>query len=641
MGGRSLVRINSETVITDPYNVHRPGRTRNTVDHSTEPAVRQPMQKEIKFSTRWQFLPGMAYGLKQSVMVGSFQVAIDERFDFGPLDTAMEEIVIEQPPEADKGTSAAEQLAGRAAHWAVAIQRQNRIPLSHKYHVRLAEKPKGPISTWFVALPVSAPKALEAALAWVAETLNLFLSQDAIADESLALARESNERLKDRLRPFAMSGQNPIYIFQAALDSEVPVRPVADGILALGQGVRQRWLSSTISDSTSYIGVMLARDKVASAAVLRQFGLPVPTHGRALSPEQAAEVAARLGYPVVVKPTDQDQGRGVYSDLRDKAAVLQAFEQARRYSKNIIVEKHFVGDGHRLTVSHGRVVSATKKLPGGVTGDGIQTVGQLVEQIRGQPPKRELYAPVRPLLELDEEAVSMLAQQGLTPASVPESERFIALRRRNNATSGGVTIGLSLEQVHPDNIRLATRAAAALRLDYAGVDLLTPDISKSWLETGALICEVNAQPQMGRKAVSDSLSDLMVENGRIPVHLAIVSGADPRPTHVAVTRFAKKMGCDGVATADGVWIDNECLVQKPESTFHSARILLTALETKAAFCVMTAEDVMSFGLPTDYYDSVRLLIGTHQSANRAAIFTHVIQLIKLHTDQIRSVPALD
>jgi hypothetical protein len=60
-----------------------------------------------------------------------------------------------------------------------------------------------------------------------------------------------------------------------------------------------------------------------------------------------------------------------------------------------------------------------------------------------------------------------------------------------------------------------------LRLDLAGVDLLVPDIARSWRETGGGICEVNAQPQLSGHLPRSLLPKLVSRRGRIPVVVLI------------------------------------------------------------------------------------------------------------------------
>ena len=49
-----------------------------------------------------------------------------------------------------------------------------------------------------------------------------------------------------------------------------------------------------------------------------------------------------------------------------------------------------------------------------------------------------------------------------------------------------------------------------LDLDLAGVDLIIPDLSRSWTECGALICEINARPEIGRNT-TPTIHDRMLD----------------------------------------------------------------------------------------------------------------------------------
>jgi carbamoyl-phosphate synthase large subunit len=68
---------------------------------------------------------------------------------------------------------------------------------------------------------------------------------------------------------------------------------------------------------TSAAAIDLAEDRGAFGEVLRNAGLPAPAFGLATSFEQAREIAARIGYPVLVRPSYVLGGRGmeiVYDD---------------------------------------------------------------------------------------------------------------------------------------------------------------------------------------------------------------------------------------------------------------------------------------------------------------------------------------
>ncbi|MGH2764357.1 MAG: carbamoyl-phosphate synthase large subunit [Actinomycetota bacterium] len=68
---------------------------------------------------------------------------------------------------------------------------------------------------------------------------------------------------------------------------------------------------------TSPVSIDLAEDRTKFGALLTRLGIRHPPHGHAASPEEAAAVAARVGYPVVVRPSYVLGGRAmeiVYTD---------------------------------------------------------------------------------------------------------------------------------------------------------------------------------------------------------------------------------------------------------------------------------------------------------------------------------------
>jgi carbamoyl-phosphate synthase large subunit len=62
---------------------------------------------------------------------------------------------------------------------------------------------------------------------------------------------------------------------------------------------------------TPTAGMDLAEDRVKFGAILRELGLPAPAHGQAGSVQKAPAVAARIGYPLLVRPSYVLGGRAM------------------------------------------------------------------------------------------------------------------------------------------------------------------------------------------------------------------------------------------------------------------------------------------------------------------------------------------
>jgi Carbamoylphosphate synthase large subunit (split gene in MJ) len=79
--------------------------------------------------------------------------------------------------------------------------------------------------------------------------------------------------------------------------------------------------------------------------VFEELGLPVPAYFHAVTLQEAQEGIAKIGYPVVIKPTDAFASRGVFKVYNENELVeyFPRSLQASR-SKNIIVEQFLQGD---------------------------------------------------------------------------------------------------------------------------------------------------------------------------------------------------------------------------------------------------------------------------------------------------------
>jgi cyanophycin synthetase len=381
-------------------------------------------------------------------------------------------------------------------------------------------------------------------------------------------------------------GPSTAALVKAAEERDIPwLRLNRYSLIQLGHGIYSRRIQATVTGETRHIAVEIASDKEETNQLLADLGLPVPRQRLVQSPEEAVRAARRIGHPVVVKPLNANHGRGVSIDLGDDQAVARAFEHAREHSRSVLVETFVRGLDHRLLVVAGRLIAASKRVPGHVVGDGVATVAELVERVNADPRRGIGHEKVLTRLEFDHQADRLLAQRGYDRTSVPPRGEIVYLRSTANLSTGGTAVDVT-DVIHPDNREMAVRAARAVGLDVAGIDFLTEDISRSFQEIGGAICEVNAAPGFrmhvapseGKpRDVAGPVMDMLFPPGtpsRIPI--AAVTGTNGKTTTVRmVTHIFKMSGARvGLATTDGVYIDGHLTVEGDMTGPSAARMVL-------------------------------------------------------------------
>ncbi|CAN5268018.1 cyanophycin synthetase [soil metagenome] len=381
-------------------------------------------------------------------------------------------------------------------------------------------------------------------------------------------------------------GPSTAALVRAAEERSIPwLRLNRQSLVQFGHGRFQKRIQATTTGNTSNIAVELAADKEETNRILRDLGLPVPIQRLVRTSRDAKRAAARIGYPVVVKPLSANHGRGVSINLRAPDEIEAAFDRARQHSANVIVESYVEGFDHRMLVINGELIAAAKRVPGHVIGDGEHSIEQLVELVNQDPRRGVGHEKLLTRLELDHQAERLLAASGYEPTTIPEAGDVVYLRATANLSTGGTAIDVT-DDVHPDNREMAIRAVNAIGLDIGGVDFLTHDIGQSYREAGGGICEINAGPGFRMhvapsegtpRNVSGPVIDMLFPAGapsRIPI--AAVTGTNGKTTTARMLAHILKMRgfTVGLTSTDGVYIDTQLSVPGDMTGPASARMIL-------------------------------------------------------------------
>jgi cyanophycin synthetase len=419
------------------------------------------------------------------------------------------------------------------------------------------------------------------------EGLGLLDHAIAADPQPLALA-EAMERLRG-VRRHSVYGPSTAALVEEARRRGIPVQRLDDqSLVQLGYGSRQKRFRATITGDTSHVAVETAGDKQLTKAILAGLGLPVPRGAVASTVEEAVREAARIGRPVVTKPLDGNHGRGVSTGLEGAEAVQKGYERAvqqTRRGRRVVVEEMLPGRDHRILVVGGKVVAVAERAPAAVVGDGKQSIAELIAATNRDPRRGEGHASVMTRIQIDEALRTRLQTLGLSLESVPAAGDAVQLRDTANLSTGGTAIDRT-DAVHPDNAAIAEQAAVAVGLDVAGIDFLSPDISRPVRETGGGIVEVNAAPGLrmhlqpaegrGRDVARPILRQLYPPGAASRIPVVAVTGTNGKSTTVRmVAAVFRRTGANvGMTTTSGVYFNDAQMVASDASGPKSARMVL-------------------------------------------------------------------
>ncbi|MDP1527641.1 MAG: cyanophycin synthetase [Rhodocyclaceae bacterium] len=408
-----------------------------------------------------------------------------------------------------------------------------------------------------------------------------------------------------------MLGPSTASIVDAASDKSrlIPHIRLNDGnLVQLGYGAKSRRIWTAETDRTSAIAESIASDKDLTKTLLSACGVPIPEGRMVDSPADAWEAAQDIGLPVVIKPDDGNHGRGVSLDLMTREEVEAAYPVADAEGSGVMVERYIRGEEHRLLVVHDKLVAAARGECIYITGDGKQTVRELIDSQLNTDLRRgdaEEFPLETIVLDQDQMILFMLQRQQLSPASVPTLDQKVLIQR-----TGTYAFDVT-DEVHPETARIACLAAKIVGLDIAGIDLVCDDISKPLATQKGAIVEVNAGPSLlmhlkpavgTPRPVGKAIIDHLFPNndtGRVPV----VGITGSRDTTIVAQIVASLLSYGnrytGLACANGLYLNGRAIEKGNCARWEHGQRLLKNRNVEAIVIENPPATMAGEGLPYD------------------------------------------
>lgn len=410
------------------------------------------------------------------------------------------------------------------------------------------------------------------------------------------------------IRSGNMLGPSTQSLVDEAKRRNIPIRRLDnDSLVLLGQGKKQKFVSSSIISSTSCIGVDIACNKDQTRRMLEDARIPI-AKGRLVHDEETLFEAAReLGYPLVVKPVNGNHGRGSSINITAPKELVYAFHKAQKVSNKVIVEMLVKGSDFRMLLVDYKFVAATQRIPAMVTGDGISTIRQLIENVNSGPNRGCGHEKELTKIRIDESTRFILKKNGYALNSVPGSNEAVFLKSTANLSTGGTGIDVT-DLVHPYNAAMAERVARIIGLDVCGVDIMANCLTLPMNNNRGVVLEVNAEPGLrmhlvptrGRpRNVARPIIEKLFpesENGRIPV--TAITGTNGKTTTARLlAHLAALSGYHtGLTTTEGIYINGKLIEQGDCTGPDSAEIVLREPDVDFAVLECARGGILRAGL---------------------------------------------
>jgi len=349
-----------------------------------------------------------------------------------------------------------------------------------------------------------------------------------------------------------------------------------DSMIQLGYGANQMRFQATTTCKTNVLAVDIACNKKRTKEILDMAGIPVPKGTICTDEASLQEAVQSLGFPLVLKPLDGNQGKGAIININSWNEAVGALAFAQTYGRKVIVERYIKGFDFRVLVIDDKYVAAAKRIPAHVKGNGVDTVNDLIEQVNSDPRRGNGHGNVLTKIKVDRDTEDMLQKYGYSLDSVPGVDEIVFLKSTANLSTGGCSIDVT-DEIHPDNIRLAERVAKTIGLDICGIDIMAETLAEPITEIGGAVIEVNAAPgfrmhlapTMGQpRNVAAPVIDMLYPAGkpsRIPI-IGVTGTNGKTTTTRLLAHIAQNSGYKtGYTTTDGIYINNE-LRQKGDTT---------------------------------------------------------------------------
>lgn len=286
------------------------------------------------------------------------------------------------------------------------------------------------------------------------------------------------------------------YWHHAAREVGATVRDLGENYLGISRDGSSTIVQFHFVDLDTYFAKALMDDKRFVSDLVRELGFSSPRFSQFKLTDRgpAHRFMEEVGVSCVVKPRVGSGGTGVTTGITDGKRLTEAALAASiaRSLPTLLIEEQVPGDSYRLLYLDGELLHAVKRGACTVRGDGTSSIKRLV----GIENARRLGSDgIESMSELtvDLDMKYTLADQGLTPRSVPGPGELVRVKNVSNQNSARDQEDVT-DRVHHDYHSLPRGVFDRVGARLVGIDVMCEDISRGPADSVSAINEINIPP---------------------------------------------------------------------------------------------------------------------------------------------------
>lgn len=253
------------------------------------------------------------------------------------------------------------------------------------------------------------------------------------------------------------------------------------------------YIKETNFPINSAVGAAIAKNKDLTYLVLDQAKLPIPKSYTIYAESIKKINNIKFQPPYVIKPTSLAHGEGIVTEINNFEELVKKTNKAIKKYKRIIVQEFIKGKDYRLLVIDNKFFSAVHRIPASIIGDGINNINKLIKIENSSSLRGDNYTKKLLKIIIDRETFEVLRRNKKTLNYIPKKNEIVYLKYSANLSKGGKAVNVTAK-VHNDYKKIAEKATKAIGLKFAGVDIITKNISQGLKQSEGAIIEINHVP---------------------------------------------------------------------------------------------------------------------------------------------------